>query len=92
MFIILIPFNLIQIELFDFFFRQFEQNKIISIKFDANTTNISGVNGLRIIPFSIHPTISDIIYIANLTAPLHIYPIGESKKISFDWRSLCREL
>lgn len=32
----------------------------------------------------------DIQYIANIAAPLHIYPIGETVKTPFDLNYLCR--
>lgn len=39
---------------------------------------------------SIHPTLQDIYFIAHLTAPLHIYTIGEPGHLPFNLDYLCR--
>lgn len=63
--------------------------KIISIKLTTDP-NAKSTDGLRIVKFSKHSTMQDIHYIAHLTAPLHIYTIGEPNSLPFNLNHLCR--
>lgn len=63
--------------------------KIISIKLSTDPDAVSS-NGLRIVKYTIHPTTSDIHYIAQITLPLHIYTIGKPISLPFDLNHMCR--
>lgn len=70
-------------------FRLYNDMKVITIKCSIESDAASS-DGLRIIQYSIHPTMPDIHYIVHLTAPLHIYTIEESKSLPFNLNHLCR--
>lgn len=64
-------------------------DKIIIIKF-VPELNEPDSKSLKLIRYSVHPTIADISFIATLAAPLNIYTIGHSIDVPFDLRLMCR--
>lgn len=74
-----------------FYFRQFELQKIISIKFKLSSDDDDeSSEALRIINFSVYPALSDIHYLAHLMASKNIYPIEETTCLPFDLSELCQ--
>lgn len=82
-----------------------EESKIIKIKLEPDLSKIPEVpkrpetqshtdekfvKNLKVVQFSVHPTMADIQYIASLTSPLHINPIGGLATFPFDLNYLCR--
>lgn len=63
--------------------------KIISIKLSTDPAVVSS-DDLRIVKYTIYPTMPDIHYIAQLTVPLHIYTIGTPISLPFDLNHMCR--
>lgn len=69
-------------------FRFFEGG-VISIRMSIDVPDDVSPD-LRVIKYSTYPTMDDIHYIIDLTDPLHIFTIGDPKRVPFNLKHACR--